>query len=287
MCFAGEYSFFLTTSAIARNGPDADRGSGSYWATYEANLIHHLTKLRLIVDIGPNKEQDLETLSIFTALRTLKITSHYKLATCRHPCHDLSEQRVALRLPNLVELELSYLQDGELILSCPKLADIHVEETKSLDITIESSALVWLSLTNSDDLSFNAPADQLQELQDLSVRGCWEVWPNELLEDVCHMRSLQHLEYLDISTECIPSSFPQSLQTVAFRSYDWKQDLPTGLHDLPSLKTFRFDSECKTWEITRPLADLLPVLNLERLVLGSQSFLPEDFRQIGFIANIL
>ncbi len=127
VCFADECTFFATLSAST--APDANPESASYWA----KLIQHLTELNLTLDPGQNEEQDLETLSDLTALQTLRTTSYYKLASYREsPCHDLAEGSVTLSLPDLIELELRYLEDGELVLSCPSLAYIEVEDTVKL-----------------------------------------------------------------------------------------------------------------------------------------------------------
>lgn len=82
------------------------------------------------------------------------------------------------------------------------------------------------------------------------------------------MRSLQNLNYSDFPERCMPSSFLQSLQKIDLRPYDWSQGLPIGLQNLCNLEKLCFDSRCKDWQITRSLADFLPVHSLEQLELG-------------------
>lgn len=55
-------------------------------------------------------------------------------------------------------------------------------------------------------------------------------------------------------------------------------DLPGGLKELHELKHFRFDTGSPSLQLTKPLAELLPVDNLEQLRLGRTTF---DCRACG------
>ena len=99
------------------------------------------------------------------------------------------------------------------------------------------------------------------------------------------MRRLQSLRYAGFPAACMPSVFPQSLQEVALYPLDWRHDLPLGLKDLQELESFSFNTRCKTWDIVKPLAELLPVDGLRYLALASRMYSEEEIRQGDFLAQ--
>ncbi len=84
------------------------------------------------------------------------------------------------------------------------------------------------------------------------------------------MRQLQVLGYHDFPSTCMPVAFPQSLRNIELTPTDWSRDLPGGLKELHELTKLYFNSKCKSWDITRPVAELLPLDGLRLLTLGHE-----------------
>ena len=95
------------------------------------------------------------------------------------------------------------------------------------------------------------------------------------------MRNLKNLELLDFPSEHISKSLPQSLRELCLAPYDWRQDLPRGLKDLRNLEEFQFQSARKSWDITRPLGEFLPIHSLKCLKLGAKTFSKEEIRDVA------
>ena len=74
----------------------------------------------------------------------------------------------------------------------------------------------------------------------------------------------------------MPHSFPKSLLRLKLTSSNWCLNLPEGLQELHGLEdlTFRM-ADCDTWDITRPLAELLPMNSLRNLTLGYRIYIDE------------
>ena len=71
----------------------------------------------------------------------------------------------------------------------------------------------------------------------------------------------------------MPSSFPPSLQHLVLEPLDWCSDLPGGLQELHGLETFDFNTECKSWHLTRPWVEFLPEETLREVALGNSEYL--------------
>ena len=209
------------------------------------------------MDLGAYEARDLESLAMMTALRRLEIEPSNILSS-------LAWKSVALIIPNLVHLELSGIEEGELTLSCPKLDELRVVDSNYLHIKVETTALNVLKVRDNEDVHIDLPPDQLQRLRSLHYGG-----PNmvdrHLIKDMRQMTTLQELEFEDCLAECFPSSYPQSLRKLSIQPWQWCKDLPRGLKELRNLEDFSFICTCKTWDITRPLEEFLPVHGLKSL----------------------
>ncbi len=256
-------------------------GASSKLDSFQANLTQHLTDLELKVDLGVNGAQDLESLAMLTALQRLEVQPYKSTSSPRGcPHYEMAWKSVALRLPNLVSLELSGIAEGAFILSCPKLEILRVDNSWLLHIKVEKAALDVLEVRELEDVRIDLPVEQLQRLRSLYYGG-----PNmvdtHLIEDMRQMTALQELEFEDCLAEYFPSSYPQSLQKISIQPWQWCQDLPRGLKDLRNLEDFSFMCTCKTWDITKPLAELLPVHGLKCLQLGVDTSSSEEIREIA------
>ena len=81
-------------------------------------MQQHLTDLTLGLCPGKGNSR-LGSLGMLTALKILNINKgrHHP----QNPRRDLSGETIVLKLPSLACFSVSDLQDGEFILSCPKL----------------------------------------------------------------------------------------------------------------------------------------------------------------------
>ena len=119
------------------------------------------------------------------------------------------------------------------------------------------------------------PQIRFEKLTDLAVSGCIELG-KPMIQDVGQMQHLERLLYTDFYTACLPTSFPQSLQSISLSPLDRHCDLPRGLKDLINLTELTFGSNSMSWDFTKPLAELLPMDSLERLTLGSYKYVRKD-----------
>ena len=255
--------------------------AGPQGLTFWADLQQHLTVLTVATFGNQGRVQHLEALSTLTALQRLSLRgTNLPLEAVVSPWADrvycsLSQKRLTLKLPHLVSLQFWGFKAGALLLSCPKLADISVAHSELLRVKVENAALESLTLYECKPVQFalKSPETQLQKLKTLSVKHFSEVG-RHLIQGVSQMGSLRKLSYCGFPAACLPSSFPQSLWEVTLCPDDWCLDLPEGLKELPELRNFRFDSEWRPWEITVPLARLLPVESLTCVQVGNQGYDP-------------
>ena len=208
---------------------------------------------------------------MLTALQTLWFGAGP--ADNRTLCCDMSGARVALKLPHLMALGVDTIMHGEIILSCPKLADAGFRRCASLHIVVEDASLTKLVLKDSREVQFamSAPEKQLQELDYLMVSGCSEVG-RHLIEDVGQMQNLQKLIYIDFPAAYMPESFPQSLFAVILYPSEWMFDPPRGLKELHRLEPPTFSTRGKSWDIPRSVAGLLCINSLQHMMLGIESY---------------
>lgn len=130
----------------------------SFWA----DMIQHLTDLDLRLDYEVHDAQDLESLGMFTALRELRIAPDFELGSDGD--NSLEGQSVALEIPNLCSLRIKSSEQGEFVLSCPKLSYISVHYGVSLHKKVEKAALRDLWLASNQDVRLDLPALQLESL---------------------------------------------------------------------------------------------------------------------------
>ena len=147
------------------------------------------------MDFGEHNAQDLEDLGMFVALQRLSIVP----LDPEYPCSSLGEQSVALKLPSLTSLRLGCIEEGEFVLSCPKLKAMSLDGI-SLHIKVADATLTYLWLDGSTDVQVDLSEDQLESLCTLIIKGRNEVG-RHLAENICHMRNLKHLELLDFPSE--------------------------------------------------------------------------------------
>ena len=250
--------------------------SSSFWSDAQQRL----TELTLEPPFGSHKAQ-LESLSVLMSLRTLsirwgQIPQGYRGFRIERPS-EIAAIRVTLRLPQLVYLSLGGFEEGELILSCPRLAEAWFIRTYQLCITIEEADLQSLVLINGQQLQFAAksPVSQLQKLKAMFVSRCSE--PGGcIIEDVALMPHLQTLFYQDFPAACMPTRFPQSLLELHLSPLDWHQGLPWGFKGLNNLKFMSFCPSCKSWDFTQPWDEFLPTESLEHVTLGSSKYIREN-----------
>ena len=234
----------------------------SYWA----NLKQHLTTLSLHILPEKGDARHLGTLSMLTALQSLTVSTGM-LSHCA-----MSGETLALKLPQLTFLNMSYIGDGELVLSCPKLAVASFYDSLSLRIVVEEAALAHLTLRKCQrvDFALTPPRDQLLNLVALSVLHCSEVG-RSIIRDVSQMRHLQTLEYNDFPVACMPTKFPHGLQNVALCPLGWEppeDNIPAVLKELHMLDPCDFDKACESRDIPRSIVGLLHMDSLDNLELG-------------------
>ena len=265
-------------SPAGRNFFDTISGASPQLDSFQANLIQRLTELNLEVGVGSHKVQDLERFAMLTALRRLEIEPSNMLS-------KLAGKSVALKLPNLVCLEVGAIKGGKLVLFCPRLDELCVVDSYSLHIKVEIAALSVLEVRDNEHVQIDLPANQLQRLRCLRYGG-----PNlvdrHLIKDMHQMTGLQELEIEDCLAERLPSSYPQSLQKVFIQPWLWCHGLPRGLKELRNLEDFSFMCTNKTWKIKRPLKEFLPVHGLKCLQLGIDRYSPKEIMEIASKQNI-
>ena len=157
-------------------------------------------------------------LGLLTSLKTLRIQC-VKYTERHAEYHDMSGKTVVLKLPHLASLQLRAFQQGQLVLSCPKLAVAHILKTKSLRIVVEDASLAEVELYRCEMIHFamHEPEEQLKTLRSLKVRECTEV-DKHLIENVGKMTRLQVLDYRNFSASRMPKSFPQKLEQIYLQS---------------------------------------------------------------------
>ena len=226
------------------------------------------------MSLGYTKTQ-LETIGTLKALQDLRI-GWYPILGCIKS-GSLHGERVALHLPHLIELYLLDLQDGELVLSCPRLAEAWVQDTKALCIRLEDTILKALLLKACDKTKFVAAPhkDLLQNLTSLIVTRCSESGKH-IIEDVGEMKQLQSLTYQEFPAARMPRSFPRSLERINLYPLDWRCNLPEGLKELSRLEVFVFNTDFKSWNLERPWVEMLPTHSLQNVKLGSSKYLRQE-----------
>ena len=244
--------------------------AGPELCTFWSDLQQHLTELKLPLYSTRGRSQHMGMLGTLTALRDLDICCEMPPEEFEAiPLWDMSGEGLTLKLPNLASLQLGYLKHGKVLLSCPKLTEALFEWTDSFCIEVVDAALERLGLDGCKRVQvvFTSPEEQLGSLRTLLVSRCSEDGQH-LIENVAQMRQLQKLKYLHFPAACMPTDFPQSLCKVRLGPTDWHHDLPEGLKELRKLTRISFNSGCKLWDITRPLAELLPFDGLREVRLG-------------------
>ncbi len=197
--------------------------------------------------------------------------------TQEHSSHqrgNLSGERVAWHLPQLLAVYLFDLQNGELVLSCPKLYDAWFQGFKFMHVKLEDGALGGLVLNSCRGIQFavSSSEDQFRRLIGLTVLKCIESG-RHVIEDIGQMGCLECLIYRNFPAARMPSSFPRSLQKTDLYPLDWRCELPGGLKDLPKLEVFVFDTNCRSWDVKRPWEEILPIHSLQYVKLGSSKYL--------------
>ena len=233
---------------------------------FREELRKHLTELSLL--LYPHEAQCFGNVGMLTALQRLELLP-MEGVWCGPVRRKLAGQKLDLKLPHLVSLRLFYLENGELVLTCPKLAEAQLQGMASMRIEVKEAAMNRLVLHGCGGVQnlVESLKDKLQSLESLSIDYCADVG-RQIIEDLCQMTSVQTLEFRNFTAACLPRSFPQSLLKLKmFTFYKWHVSLPEGLKELHRLKSFQCDVE-RAWEITRPLEELLPVDNLEEIQLG-------------------
>lgn len=247
---AGESFLALVSSSIAL---------GAGLSSFSAKVKQHLTELTITLDHKNRGAQPLEGRCMLTALQTLRLDSG---------CIDLSGETLHLKLPRLCSLHMSKVKQGELVLTCPSLAEARFDNTKSLRIKVEEAALTSLVLFGCMEAQFalRSAVDQLENLETLRIELGSEVG-RDLIEDIGQMRRLQELVYDDIPIARIPRRFPQRLQTMSLYSFDWFQDVAKSRVALAA----RLVHDCKSWDdrTARRLPELLPIDSLDYVQLAA------------------
>lgn len=254
VCSAGQQSLAISLGSIAS-------GAGPEHSTFWANLKLHLTDLTLQTPEN-SKASHLEILNTLTALQRLQLW-WYPVDFQQ----KLSEEKLALKLPHLVNLRMDRLEQAELVLSCPKLAKAWFTLAKSSRIEVNDAALEDIRIDECNRVQL-AMKDQLQNLTDLDVFRSLEV-DRLLIEDVGLMTRLRWLWYESFPAACMPSTFPESLQYIVLAPVNWCHNLPGGLKELHQLIPFTFLTPCN---MTRPLAEFLPMDTLEYLQLHKRKY---------------
>ena len=253
--------------------------------TFWTALKQHLTGLTIAIDPYKFEVQRLGALAMLPALQELEVNGYRRGVISLlgpEPYLDLLGGKLALKLPNLNSLRLEGFERGQLVLACPGLAKAELFDTSSFGIDVVDAFLTSLELDSCREVqvAMNSVEEQLQNLECLAVKSC-SVVGGQLIGHVGHLQQLQTLEYTPyppFPAAYMPESFPQSLVHLNVQSIDWERDLPQGLQEIHGLKDFTFRSDCDTWDITRPLAELLPMKSLQNLILGFCTYIREGVK---------
>ena len=224
-------------------------GVGPELSSFWASLQQHLIELSLWVCAKEVDGACLGSLSMLTALQRLELYGPHSLS-------DSPGKTFALKLPHLVSLYVTSLDQGELVLSCPEL-EIEAEFANSdfLRIMFEDADLDDLVLTKCDDIHVALAQDHLSKLKLLIVQKCSEVG-RRLIEEVSQMRCLRTLAYDNFPEACMPTSFPDSLREVFLHPLSWSCNLPRGLKGIQELRIFSFSIKPE-FSMTDPSGTLL------------------------------
>ena len=270
MHFAGERLLDMSSNSTVLNpAPEIS----SFWA----NLQQHLTSLKLWFHTRNAKAQ-LDTIGTLTTLRELVINFP---GTGHRAYTDLAEEKLVLKLPHLAKLFLSCLENGELVLLCPKLAEVTFLCTHAMRIDVEHAVLKSLSLINCQQIQFavRSPEAQLHNLESLDVSSGSELG-RHIIQDVAQMQYLQTLTYRDFPAACMPTRFPQSLQSLDLYPDSWCGDPPGGLKELTNQKNLtlfsNWPSQCMAWDFSLPWEEFLPTVSLETVILWSSKYVRHD-----------
>ena len=231
----------------------------------------------------------LGIVSTLTSLQRLRVYWPPSYCKLQMPSRRKPGPKLVLTLPHLVDLYLEHLEEGELVLACPRLARAELKYGRSLRLNVEDAAMEYLRVKDcySVQLTMRFPAHQLGKLKELHVSGCTEIG-RHLIEDVALMKCLRKLTYEDFPARRMPCSFPRSLQDIELLPVGWcrdytrtggpkeLRDLPEGLKELGELKRFYF---YKPFNMTRPPAELLPVDSLEVVSLYYDTYYPQSNKE--------
>ena len=186
----------------------------------------HLIDLTLELEPGSGHAQRLWPLGRLKALQGLHVTC---AASSGVPVFgSMSGEKLALNLPHLTFIKMSYISDGQVILSCPKLTGVCCWETTSLCVVVEDAVLESLTLLHCQGFEFatTSPGNQLQNLANLNVTACSEV-ARHVIEDIGQMRYLRTLIYRPFPIACMPRRFPKGLVKVVLCPIEWCYHLPS------------------------------------------------------------
>ncbi len=228
-----------------------------------ADLKQHLTELSLAFESQKYSEDreapDLGILNMLTALQKLQLT--YAAYTIQYA--DLKEQNLELMLPNLASFKLRCLQNGELDLNCPRLADLTIERARCLRIRVGEANLAELVLDECIKVRFvvHSSIRQLRNLKTLMIlKGPYECskQDRQFIKDLGEMGRLQRLEYENLPTACIPRSLPLGLEHLRLTVVDQCTGPLVWYPDL-RIECVWKDHGDRSWDSThaKPLAELL------------------------------
>ena len=250
-------------------------GEGLAHATFATSLNQHLTELNLQMSPGDGATHVLNSLGMLSALQKLKLDcASWQLGWSTAPARvNLRGKKLPLNFPHLVSLQIDCLEQGELAISCPTLAEAVFARTSDLCIVVNNAALTHLRLYNCSKIKFamTPPKNHLQGLRSLSVKGCSGIG-RRLIEDVGHMGQLHCLSYKHLPASRMPTSFPQSLRELSLCLTGWVCDLPRGLRNLHQLRVLRIQTHCRPLKLTRPWHEQLPMDSLDYLWLDGDIY---------------
>ncbi|CAL5225802.1 g8578 [Coccomyxa viridis] len=123
------------------SGGDAPSAIGDP-TSFTEELKKRLIELTLV--LYPSKAPLLENISMLTALQRLELRSCFTPGWSGELYRDLAGQTVVLKLPHLTSLWLEYLENGELVVLCPKLAEARFKAMASMRMAVKEAALTNL-----------------------------------------------------------------------------------------------------------------------------------------------
>ena len=235
--------------------------AGPTLSSFWADLQQHLTNLTLGLRPGKSAAQ-LESLGRLTALTTLIIWGPVHSGP---PYHDMSGEKLALKLPNLCFLCVQNLKDGELVLSAPRVEQAWFINTKSLQITlleVHDLDCLYLKKCKQVRVAGNALKKQLKKFRSLLVTNSSEVG-RLIIQDLGQMQRLERLLYAGFPAACMPASFSQNLDSIALNPVGWYHDLPRGLKQCTKLRQLSFCTNRESWDFTKPWTELVSLDSLE------------------------